>query len=439
MRRCQMSRGRPGSELAARLLQFGGLQLLSVFAPLVLLPLVARDLGPEGWAAFAVAQAVGAMGASVVMFGWQVSGQGSVSLSKDDSERAALYARSIRSRAVLLTVTGPAVLVVSWILCGGRESSLVAIASMSTLLLSLSPNWYAVAVGRPKLIGAYDALPKVGATLLAGGLILLGAPPVTYPALLGLASLCGFLAFNKVVFEEWLPVQFAGWKELLLHSHSDWRGAVYSVMGGVYIAAALPIAGALSVPGLAGLASIDRLFRYCLLAVIAVGNAGQHWALGANAGAVHRINTVVRAHVVIGVAGLLGMGLLGPEVTALMFGAGAEASVFSSWGYGVAFLAVSCSTPLMRLVLAPAGSDAVVNSTWIMIAVGAISVVGLGLWWGDAGVAWGIAAGYGAALLAMILPAQRLRTVQATAEEVLQGPDASTAGRSVHTDPRGSD
>jgi len=408
MQQCRMSRRRPGRGLVARLFQFGGLQLLSIFAPLVLLPLVARDLGPKGWAAFAVAQAVGAMGASVVMFGWQISGQASVSLSKDVSEQAGLYARSIRSRGVLLLVTAPCVLAVSWALCGWQDASLVALAGMSTLLLSVSPNWYAVAVGRPWLI-LYDSLPKIVATVIAAGCIVFGSPAVVYPALLCTAAIGGFLAFNVAVFHQWVPIQFEGWRELLFRSHMDWRGAVYSIVGGVYVAAALPVAGALSVPGLAGLASIDRLFRYSLLAVIALGNAGQHWALSESAGRPQRIETAIRAHVAIGLCGLVGIGTMGPAVTELMFGAGAHASAPASWGYGVAFLAVSWSTPLMRLLLAPIGSSALVSSTWLMFVVGGASVVGFGAIWGSAGVAWGIAAGYCVALVAMLSASRRLR------------------------------
>ncbi len=64
----------PMRTLMLRFAGFTGAPILSALAPFIILPLITRVVGAEGWANFATGQSIGILGMVVVLFGWGIAG-----------------------------------------------------------------------------------------------------------------------------------------------------------------------------------------------------------------------------------------------------------------------------------------------------------------------------------------------------------------------------
>lgn len=409
----------PGPVLR-RLAAFAGLPFAGALAPIVLLPLVARIGGPAGWAGIATAQALGTLAATLIMFGWSVSGQAQVAMAAGEDEAAAIYRRSVRARLLLAAVVVP---VGTLAFAVGSTTYALATSLMfaASAATGMSFAWYCVGRGRPGWVATYEVVPKVLAVVVAAALLLWTGQLWVYPAALLAATLGGVLAFGRrCVGGD--PVRVAraargtgrvgalrvAWRD----SWQRWREGALSVAGGLYASAPLPLAALLtSVDDVAMMASGDRLYRYGLFAVIGLANGLQAWVLAAGPWAGRRQSTTLAAHVGLGLAGLLFLVVAGRWASALVFGEAVAAPVTVVAAYGVAYLAVSVSTPLVRNRLVPAGrSGLVLVSTTVSGVVGLGAMAALGAHLGAAGIAWGFALSEG--LNMVILAAVLLRTAR---------------------------
>ena len=144
--------------------------------------------------------------------------------------------------------------------------------------------------------------------------------------------------------------------------------------GNAYGSTPVPISTAsLTAPDAAAFGSADKLYRVGLTVVVtALGNAFQGWVLDpAVADRRRRQLLAIAAHGVAGVVGFAFLATLGPWVTGLIFpGQGAQYAP-SAW-FGVAFLFISLSTPLIRNLLVPSG-----RGRTVLVCTLASSVVGL--------------------------------------------------------------
>lgn len=384
----------PGERLLQRLAGFASLPFAGAIAPLVLLPLVSRAAGPAGWAGIATAQALGTLAAAVIMFGWSLSGQAEAALAEDEHDAADLYRLSVRSRlmlaAVVVPVGGLAVLLGSGAHAGTNALMFVAAASTG-----MSFAWFCIGRGRAGSIAAYEVLPKVLAMVLAAVVLVTTGLVWVYPAALLAATVVGVLLFQHRCLARahaGPPIDFHTVRQDMA---VRWRAAAVSITGGAYASAPMPIAAMLApVEHVAMFASADRLYRYGLFGVIGLGNGLQAWVLGAGrAGLRRRRSVAITAHAVLGGTGLLFLLLLGDRVTSLVFGEAVAAAVALTAAYGVAYAAVSVSTPLVRNTLIPEGrSGLVLASTTVAGLLGLAAMWVLGKELGVAGVAWGLAA-----------------------------------------------
>ena len=74
--------------LMLRLAGFTGAPILSALAPFIILPVISRIVGPEGWANFSAGQSIGILGMVGVLFGWGVVGPVRVARATSLQERA---------------------------------------------------------------------------------------------------------------------------------------------------------------------------------------------------------------------------------------------------------------------------------------------------------------------------------------------------------------
>lgn len=379
------------SRLLGRIAGFGALPLLSSLAPMILLPIISR-VGPSSdWTGVVVAQTVGSFAGVVVMSGWAVTGQSRVAMEVEDGRRRALYRSSLRGRLALFVVVAP---LAAWLAVAvSRPTHWFGVALMSLAMTQsgLSLSWYATGVGKPSWIARYEVVPRITATLGAIPLVLITKSVWPYPLVLAIASAIGLCLFALAHARAGLPT---GVRNLLRapfdYLREDWRAAVVGIAGTGYGSAPLPVAAGVGGGASAGIASADRLYRYGLLAVIAVGNALQSWVFESESRVRSRQRLAMAIHLGVGAAGLAILVFLGNRLTGWIFGAAVAAPEPACVWYGFGFLCVSVSTSMTRHVLIPAGRVPLVMGATVGTAViGIPTMVTLALSFGATGAVAG--------------------------------------------------
>lgn len=269
---------RSGRDLARKLVGFGSLPLLSAVAPLAILPVIARTGGPDAWIAIATGQSVGVVAATVLGFGWSVTGPPQVARASIPVRRQ-LLRDEVRSRVVL---AGPVLLlaVLAASLLATPSGRLLSVSmACATAPAGLSGAWFCVGAGTPGLIARYEALPRV-LGIAASALLIWGTGVlVVYPALLLLTTVCGSVLLHRRLG---LGLRMAtdapeSRQPLSTVMRGQARGAAIEVSGSAYTAAPVLIAGQVLTTGVVGYVSGDRLYRLALYVVVVVGNALQSW------------------------------------------------------------------------------------------------------------------------------------------------------------------
>ncbi|PJJ65725.1 lipopolysaccharide biosynthesis protein [Compostimonas suwonensis] len=392
------------------ILRFGGfatLPLLSAVAPLLLLPIIARVGGVDGWASIATAQAIGTFGAVAVSFGWAIAGPPLIAQETSEEQRRASYRRSFSSRMIVFVVALPLLAVLSGVLAAPRYVLDSVLMTVAMAFFGFSFSWFAIGLGRPGLIASFEAVPKVVATLLSAVLLLIGVPIWAYPALLLLASVSGLLLFQRRHIGALLP-----W---MRRADGTLRGslrimvvpALVDLSGASYAATPLPIVSATSSFLMTSMfASADKLYRYGLFGISALANALQAWVLDPARPAQHRRQVAaIIAHLVLGTIGMLVLAVGGPWATSLLFGEDVAAAGYVCFWFGMAYLMLSVSTPFMRNLLLPHGRASVILKATV---AGAIIGVPIMIWGaltiGGVGVAMGLALSEFVILLGVVPP-----------------------------------
>lgn len=397
-----------GSSLARRLASFGGLPLLSILAPALLLPIVARSGSASTWAAFATGQAIGSIGSVLVMYGWSVTGQARVAQLTNWSDRSRLYWSSLASRSLLLVPVSIASASVSALMSPAARP-LAACMAVAICANGLSSGWFSVGCGRASWIAIYEAGPRLLATGLAAALLIGGAPILVYPALLLLTTILSIAAFNRCVLGRfWSGV--GSWTALSGAMKLDSTAAAVSGIGNVYANAPIPIANLAGDPGLAGMVSADRLYRYAAVAVATLGNALQAWVLSPRSDGTFRRKVAFRMHLALGLSGAVLIAITGPALTGWLFGNNLSSPEDLCFAYAVAFLALSLSTPIIRNFLVPEGHiRSVLVATALGGSAGLLLMLALGAHSGLVGVAFGFAVSEAVCLLSVVVAAAARR------------------------------
>jgi O-antigen/teichoic acid export membrane protein len=341
-----------------RLGGFVGFPLLGILIPLLLLPVIARVVGPEGWASIVSAMAIGAFGATAIMWGWNIRGTVLVASTASQKKRAELYGQSLLGRALLAVVALPLVGVITVVVAADEVRVDATAVALATALSAFSPAWFCVGIGSPRFMGIFDTLPRVLSALLAIPLIALSRSVMVYPVLLVLFTVVALVSFRYVQFP-----RDAGLRPALRDTWREMRRQVGSagvnVSGSAYASVPVPVA---TVRGPAALASVyssaDQLYRFGLFTTIALGNTFQGWILEVTGRAQarrHRIAFV--SHAVLGVLGASILTALGPPASAILFSPDVAATRGTCALYGVAFIFINLATPLTRNLLIPARKD----------------------------------------------------------------------------------
>lgn len=357
--------------LFKRILGFGIAPVLSIILPTVVLPVVARASSADQWAALGIGQASGTIVATIVSFGWSLHGVVAVGSAEQDERRRLWTEFTLGS--TLLLVVGSLVATPIVMLTVAHGTALYAIAVLlATGFGGLTPAWYAIGTGRPRAMVTYATLPRIAGTV-AGALIVLPTRDVMwYPIGMCVGTVAGMVAFSIRVSPLILDRDvhpFLRMREQLPAASATLLDSLYS--GGFIQIAALFLSSGPLVP----LNSADRLFRLAKQAVNAFTGALQEWVAHDPAHVRSRQRLSILLHLGVGCAGGLVLAMLGPWMTALLFGRSFAANRTLSLIYAVAILATSCGSPIAKHVLAVQRRDAAVLwSTVVGVVVLAATV-----------------------------------------------------------------
>lgn len=395
-----------------RLAGFTLLPLLVLVLPFLLLPVISRVVGPEGWASITSGQAIGVFAATIILWNWNISGPVEIARAAASPSRGALYSSSIRSRVVMAAVVLPLMtLTVALVAHHGFRLDAITMA-WATALTGFSPAWYGIGTGQPRILAAYDTLPRFFAAVISAPLIVVTGQVWTYGAVSVLATLGALVAFHKRFGEAgtWFPKRPGTVFREMVIPHASTAGI--NLTGSAYASTPVPIATA-SVPSAAataGFASADAIYRLGLFSIVALGNTFQGWTLERNAADSRRRHTVaISAHTVLGLVGALFLVVCGPWVSGVMFGEAVRADTLTCFYYGLSFFFLSASTPLIRNILIPARRQkSVLVWTAISAAVGVVLMVVAGMSANVPAIALGMAVSEAILFLGLLAPALRM-------------------------------
>ena len=393
--------------LVKRTFGYAALPLLSTLTPFLVLPVISRAATTGEWSALAVGQSIGLVAGLVVGYGWPVVGPPRAA-QLAGPERRDLYAQSLASRLVILAVVAPVVAVIAWFSSPAQGSAqvLCVLIALGQSMVGLSISWYCIGIGAPAKIARFEVLPRAVSSVAAAGLILLTGWLWLYPLALVLSVLGGVAAFTRLTLRgpegrhAGLPL-----RDVLRRQTAPTLIEVSAgsyTMGGGFLASLVTGERQIAEYG-----SADRLNQVALQAIAAVGNALNPWvAESEGAQFARRARLALGAHTALGAAGFLGLALLGPWASALLFGERLAVGAATCAAFGVYFFLVSLQTALARHILVSRGRVRVVLvATLCGAGIGVPSVILGAHLFGATGAASGLAFGEGVICLVLAVPA----------------------------------
>lgn len=382
----------PGARpLARRILAFAGVPFLSLLAPFLFLPVLARLAGADAWVAIALGQSVGGFAALVAGLGYPTLAPPQVAVASPERRRRIL-ATSVHVRLPVWAVAAVVGAGLAALLAPASHRPEAAVMAVAMSLAALAPTWYWIGIGRALPILWSEVLPRMAATLAATGILVAGGGVIWYPLLLVVAMIAG----PAVVYVR------EGGRDLMRADRADAisvlrthpPAVIAETAAGAYNALAVTlVTGVTPVGQAARYVSGDKAYRIGQYAVSALGNALQGWVAEAQERGElgRRLRRAVLLHAALGVAGLLAFAFIGPGLTALLFGGAVAIDEVTALGFGVAALGISLGTACGRIGLVTLGARTTFM-TCVLVA-SAAGVAGLmvgGALWGAAGSAWGL-------------------------------------------------
>lgn len=165
-----------------RLLQFGSSAGLLSLAPLfvsvatfISVPLILGTLGPDLWVSITIGQAIGEIGRSLVVWGWNSIGL-TIVAPMDSREKAEYYFASLLPRLIILVPVAIVVVVVPFLIPNADPESAIRMGFVGAIY-GLTGGWYFISSGEPLKYVLSDAIPRAASILLAA-LLLLVIPSV---------------------------------------------------------------------------------------------------------------------------------------------------------------------------------------------------------------------------------------------------------------------
>jgi PST family polysaccharide transporter len=390
---------------AGRIFGVAGGTAMAVLSQIVCLSVISYTSPASAWAAVGLGQSIGGVAAIACTFGWNLSGPTRWADSPA-GRRIALYADSLVNRLIVTLAVAPLAVAASWALAPEHEELLVVSMSAATMSVGLAPTWFNVAEGRIGALNLYNFLPRSAASLGAAGLVLLGAPPIVYPAVLLALSLLATAVFTaRLLYGSGVRLSGVG-----RTFSRQTRSATIDFMGGSFGAANVAlVASQVSVAQLATYTSAQRVYQLGTLALMVLSQSLQGWTVDPKADRTHRGRIALKAHVLLGVVGGLLIGLAGPIVSGLLFSDAHAAPLSITCLLALSFFFACCGTGTGVHVLIPHGyQQTLMWATLTALVLGVPGVLVLAHAYGQVGGAAGLAISQLGALLVQIPQTRRI-------------------------------
>ena len=223
-----------------------GVQISRKIVPLVIVPYLARTLGPAGWGMVAFAQSLGEFIVLLIEFGFNLSATRAIARNRDSRENCGEIVAGVVGAQLLLAVAAvsAAIIVSRWIPALRENPKLLAAALFYAVAQGFMPLWFFQGLERLRLAAAREMtgqLLGMGAILLLGdraegGWVALFRPGMA-PALSTAAGIA--LAYRAIPFRwpTWPLVSDAvrlGWRMFVFRSGESLYGVGNAFLLGLF-------------------------------------------------------------------------------------------------------------------------------------------------------------------------------------------------------------
>lgn len=376
--------------LSRRIAAFAGVPMLSLLAPLLFLPVLARMADADSWVAIALGQSVGGFAALIGSLGYATLAPPLVAVASS-AERRRILATSMHVRVPAWIVLAIASAIVAALFAPASARAEAAMMAVAMSLAALAPTWFWIGVGRVKPIVWLEVVPRMTASILAAGILLVGGTVMWYPALLVLAMVIAPVVVSwRYVGRELFRVDK---EEITDIARRHPPGLIAETAAGAYNALAVTVVTATaSLSQAAQFVSGDKAYRIGQYSVTALGNALQGWVVQAGPQFFgRRLKIVIGLHSTLGLVGMVLAGLFGSWLTRVLFSADVAITPTTAWGFGVALLGISLGTACGRIGLISIGArNAFMVCVVAASAVGFVALMVGATRGGAAGAAWGL-------------------------------------------------
>jgi PST family polysaccharide transporter len=187
-----------GIRLVRNIAALYGVRAVDQLLPIVVIPVLARVLGADGWGLVAAAQALAVYGIVTVEYGFELAGTRAVARDRHDPARLAELITGIFATQLLLACAiGLGAVVVRWTVPEFQDNPALIWAALTfAVLQGFYPLWFFVGQERIPVIALIGITAKVIATLIIFGFV--RAPEdgwivlAAYGGSAGLATLAGY-------------------------------------------------------------------------------------------------------------------------------------------------------------------------------------------------------------------------------------------------------
>lgn len=402
-------RRQPRRPLVWRLVSFGALSTASALGSLLALPILARAASVDEWAAIAIGQSVGGLGALVVGAGWSVTGPALAAREPFRGQR--LLLDSLAARIAAASVALPVVAMVSATIPATTHHALSAEMGFSTALLGFSPVWYAVGTSRPGILLWTDVVPRmlggVGGALAAALWDLL----FLYPLSIAGCFLLSYVSFY--VRETWGHTYpgclRGGFRKVVANASA--LGTEFA--SGAYTVGSSALIGLTGTPLTVAHFNIGyRLTAFGSTAIAALSHTVHPWVAQADGPVfVRRLGRSLLMHAALGAVGLAFLSVLGPTLCQLLFGQELAPSMSTMLGMGIFFLLWSLEAVTGRHLLATRGhARSLLITTLLGSLIGAAGLPFTAMH-GDTAAAFMLAGALCLTVLGQAIAGRRLRLI----------------------------
>lgn len=372
-----------------------GIALLAVVS-LLAIPVMITAAGPRGWAAVATGQAVGAVAALMIAYGWGTTGPARVARARG-RQRLTEFAESLTVRLTLVLPLGGLAAAVAAAVAVSHPG-LAALGAASAASVGLTANWYFVGTRRPYRLLALEMVPRAAGTLAGIAAVRAGAGA---EAVLGgqLAGMAAAVLASGTWIVSSTPERRGWWRARrgLLEVLARQRHGVFaSTATGLYAALPIVLVGLLAPGAQPAFAVLDKVAKQVASAVSPVVTVLQGWVPGGpDAGLRRRAARAVAAAALAGGSLLLGAVLAGEHLIRWLGGGRIAVP-----GTAVLLLGLVMGTAVVGAVLTRAVLVALGELPLMTGATLAGSVTGLALVallagpWGLMGALTGVLAGH---------------------------------------------